>query len=312
MKIMTLVLLGLTVTTLPAAVVGQESVEADKCAASTADPNVASEFLNADGYPRQMAITQDVLVVSTTPPCIDGYTFTMRNGDVVFAKDAAITYSGQWKKIAFRRVAKNGSEEELSYSNAKEVSEEIAHEASVGLAASITAGVKPFGVGAEATVEASLGYALSIANGTSEGTEWGHTLNVGPGEEVVVWTRQVEVKVAWEPSAYDIGKFGQEGGPETGDIFQLGQNWVEDVYIPSQKRMFQTAQSLTDDEATALANATAVHMKPANWPAKDAVDVVFANQAVSQMSEFMQTHDEPLTDEYTLPFRETYTVRYKY
>ncbi|MCA8986449.1 MAG: hypothetical protein KDA78_02330 [Planctomycetaceae bacterium] len=128
---------------------------------------------------------------------------------------ATMTVRGDWKKIAERQNPSTAKHDRtFVMTNSQAVSQEMAHEISVGLAVSATAGVKPFGVGAEVTVETSVGYALTIANSKELGQEWSEDAIFEPGQFLQAWQRQVEVTVEFDPDQYfkddQLGRYTAE------------------------------------------------------------------------------------------------------
>lgn len=114
-----------------------------------------------------------------------------------------MTVRGDWTKIAERQNPPSAIRDRtFVMTNSQSVSQEMAHEISVGLAVSATAGVKPFGVGADVTVEASVGYALTIASGRELGQEWSEDAVFEPGQFLQAWQRQVEVTVEFDQDQY--------------------------------------------------------------------------------------------------------------
>lgn len=263
-----------------------------------------SEYLDASGYPIQGAIPVEEILVATTDPCLTVYTFEV-DDQVWVVPDARLTTTGTWRRLDRRRGISTEAEE-MSVSQGVSFSESIAHEVSVGISTGAEIEVAPFGLGVTATVEASLGYALTLAKERSKGIDRSITVTVNPGEVVEIWERVAKVNVEWSPSAYKIDPALNQFDP-----MALSQKWVTEVYLPTfTQRMINSGLS---KKVAKIMTEPEKLIWSAPWPATDPADVLTVTRALTPYNNFMASIDEEgLKASYGLPFNETATVRYKF
>lgn len=272
-----------------------------RCSADMTAQPVPSPLLDGAGYPLQQAMAASTITITRTQPCLDRYVFMTDFGPVV-APDARIVYSGTWERIGQRRVARSGVADEFSYSSSLSISEETAHEINASLGVSAMAAFKPLGVGVEVTVEASVGYALTMASGTEAGQEWSHSVTVNPGEEVVLWARRLHVEVEWNPAeAYALGT----------DIFGVPLRFINETLLPARQQELMLSPDITPGQAERMVAAEAVVYRYNN-PIQNALDATRHAVALGLMNEFLRVHPGPIRSSYELPARETYVVRYTF
>jgi hypothetical protein len=153
----------------------------------------------------------------------------------VLLPNASNKVQGNWKLIA-RQNNPRSARKSLSYSygNSVEVSLEMSHEISAGLGVSATGGFKPFGVGAEVTVEASIGYAFTVATGEAKGQEWQATFEVEPGQLMQVWQRTINVETTLDTrTMFELAR----PGSRTSTDLALPAAWMspevrgEDIFL---------------------------------------------------------------------------------
>lgn len=162
----------------------------DGLEAATGDPN--------NFYPTQSKHDTDILFVSVEEMEAEFYfpekkTLIFPKGSF-YVEDAQVRTKGYWYKIDTHRTPASAKQaESFSVSNWIEDTMSVAHEASVGFSASATAAAKPFGIGAEITIEASIGYAITIANDHSKGMSSDSGAMVEPGYQCDAWGRRVHL-----------------------------------------------------------------------------------------------------------------------
>ncbi|GEM_PF-6883046 len=252
-----------------------------------------------EGYPTQKFHPEETLNSSALAEDVP-YSFLIpKSMGIVFPvltiPQSKVKYDGIWKQVGKHMVPTNGNAQTFSHIRHEAVTKGVAHEASVGLEASVTAGAKPFGVGVEVTVSASVGYALTLSTETTFERESASSVCLEPGYGGQWWERELKVNAQVDASYFD--KY-----PNT------PQGWLQfydDIVRPSFKPMgVELAADKPDSDSDTLAKSLG-YLYPRNqvtMPGTFAFTMVVGALSILKK--------EGLSAEYTLPGAEIYLTRY--
>lgn len=288
------------------------------------DPVAGSDDkLNLDGYPLQVFHSETRIDATDTVYKDEVYLFpgNPKRGITPWKLPRSkVRYKGYWTRVYKNRVPKGGVAETLTYEQGYEVTKEQSDEFSAGLMVGFTAKASPFGIGGDATIEASLGYAHTISRGTSKSKSLAGEVTVRPGEQVEVWARRVDVEATWD---WESAVRKREGlnlsGQQGKQIAQLSwflTNCYANIY---EKQLQDRVGGKAADWANRAKTDANIKSLYDQWHqykfSRGFSEMMKLNKGAdwnegfnAQITKFQKLKK---VHRYTLPFEETYTVRYK-
>ncbi|MBV11607.1 MAG: hypothetical protein CMN21_20615 [Rubinisphaera sp.] len=154
---------------------------------------------------------------------------------VIPLSNVTSTIQGQWRLANKGRQGANQATSEIAVSSTKSVSKSQAFQLGAELSASTTVGFKPFGVGADVTLEASIGYAFSQQSGITNSRTWNPSFPFEFGQDIQVWQRVIRVTDSFDPARIFQPKPGESHTAEDAFLLAMGETygpilWPKDEY----------------------------------------------------------------------------------
>ncbi len=154
---------------------------------------------------------------------------------VIPLKNVTSTIEGQWLSAKKGRQGDNDSIGSIAVSSSKSISKSNTFQLGAELSTSTTVGFKPFGVGADVTMEASIGYAFSQSSAVTNSRTWNPSFPLELGQDVQIWQRVIRISDSFDPARIFQPKPGETHTAEEAFLLAMGEAygpilWPHDEY----------------------------------------------------------------------------------